>query len=221
VSRVRFKGTTSASIPTPPIGRASLYFDDSDNSLKLKLDSGMVVALGVTEEYIQDLMGAMVTSSGAIDVSYDDNNAIISIDLKPSIIDDTYVDKISPTKIIDDLNGRDQATIITNNNVASSVYSLDCSMDGMWMVELRITARRIGGLAGIPGSGAVFKRTFRVKSYGSSVTVHDLQADFTSRDVPTLNTQVSVSGTDVNVLVIGLINNNIKWNVDIVSSINI
>lgn len=220
MSRIRFKGTTSANIPIPPTGKASLYFDDSDNSLKLKLDTGMIVALGVTEEYIQDIMGGMMLGSPAIDVVYDDLGNTISISLKPSIIDDTYVDKISPTKIIDTQNGRDEATLITNNAVPSTIYSLDCSTDGCWMIELRVTSRRLGGLAGSPGDGATFKRTFRIKSIGSSVTIHDLQADYTSRDNPLMNVTLNLNSTNVEVKVTGVTNNNLKWNADIISSIN-
>jgi len=220
VSRIRFKGTTSANIPIPPTGKASLYFDDSDNSLKMKVDTGDVIALGVTEEYIMDLVAALITDSGSLDVVYDDLGNTLSINLKPSIIDDTYVDKISPTKIIDAQNGRTQASVITNTIAPTTITSLDCSINGSWMVELRITARRLGGLAGNPGDGATFKRTFRIKSIGSSVTVHDFQADYTSRDAASMNVTVSVVSTDVVVKVTGAINNNLKWNADIVSSIN-
>ena len=220
MSRIRFKGTTSADIPVPPAGKASLYYDDSDKALKMKLDNGDIIALGVTEEYIRDLVGALILDSDSLDVVYDDDGDTLKINLKPSIISDQYIDKISPTKIIDEQNGRAKATIITNDDVAASVYALDCSIDGCWMVELRITCRRLGGLAGSPGDGATFKRTFRVKSIGSSVTVHDLQSDYTSRDNPNINVLVSVSSTNILVKVKGLIDNNFKWNADIISSIN-
>lgn len=220
MSRIRFKGTTSANIPTPPTGRASLFYDDSDNALKMKLPNGDVLALGVTEEYIRDLVGALIQETGAISVNYDDSNDVLFIDIKPGIINDFYVDKISPTKIIDDQNGRAKATIITNDDSIMSIHSLDCSHDGSWMIELRITCRRLGGMAGSPGDGATFKRTFRIKSIGSSVTVHDLQSDYTSRDNPHMNVLVSVSSTNVLIKVKGITDNNLKWNADIVSSIN-
>lgn len=220
MSRIRFKGTTSANIPIPPSGRASLYYDDSDKALKMKLDTGDIIALGVTEEYIRDLVGALVQETGAISINYDDANDALYIDIKPSIINDSYVDKISPTKIIDDQNGRAKATIITNDDTSSTIHSLDCSSDGCWMIELRVTCRRLGGLAGNAGDGATFKRTFRIKSIGSSVTVHDLQSDYTSRDNPNMNVLLNVSSTNVLVKVKGLIDNNLKWNADIISSIN-
>lgn len=220
MSRIRFKGTTSANVPTPPSGRASLYYDDSDNGLKMKLPNGDVLALGVTEEYIRDLVGGLIQETGAISINYDDDNDVLFIDIKPGIINDSYVDKISPTKIIDEQNGRAKSTIITNDDSSMSIHSLDCSEDGCWMVELKITCRRLGGLAGSAGDGATFKRTFRIKSIGSSVTIHDLQSDYTSRDNRNMNVLINVSSTNVLIKVKGINDNNLKWNADIISSIN-
>lgn len=221
MSRVRFNGTSSANIPVPPEGKASLYYDDTDKSLKMKLDTGDILALGVTEEYIQDLVGGMVNNSNSIDVIYNDDNDVISLSLKPKIIDDDYVDKISPVYILDNQNGRFQGNIITNDSFPSTICSLDCAVDGSWMVELRITAKRIGGMAGNVGDGATFKRTFRIKSIGSSVTVHDYQSDYTSRDNPVANVLVSVNSTNVLVNVCGVDDNNIKWNADVITSVNV
>lgn len=220
MSRIRFKGTSSANIPIPPSGKASVYYDDSDKLLKMKLDTGGVIPLGITEESIQDLVGSLIDGSDTIEVIYNDEGNTLILNLKPGIINDYYVDKISPTKIIDEQNGRAQATITSNSSSPLSIYSLNCESEGCWMVELRVTCRRIGGLAGSPGDGATFKRTFRIKSIDSLVTVHDLQSDYTSRDNPNMNVQVVVSSTDVVIKVIGIDDNDLKWNADIISSIN-
>lgn len=220
MARIRFKGTLAANVPTPPMGRASLFYDDSDNSLKMKLPTGDTLALGVTEEYIQDIVGGLFQDSSSINVTYDDLGNAVSLELNPNLINDYYVDKISPTKIIDSQNGRYEASIITNNGSYAPIYSLDCSINGSWLVELKITSRRLGGTAGSDGDGATFKRTFRIKSINSSVTIHDLQSDYTSRDNPLMNVAISVSSTNVVINVRGVNNNNMKWNADIISSIN-
>ena len=220
MARIRFKGTLAANVPTPPAGRASLFYDDSDNSLKMKLPTGDTLALGVTEEYIQDIVFGLFSDSSSINVVYDDIGNIVSLELNPNIINDYYVDKISPTKIIDSQNGRYEASIITNDNNYTPIYSLNCSVDGSWLIELKITSRRLGGTAGNVGDGAAFRRTFRVKSINSSVTVHDIQSDYTSRDNPLMNVAISVSSTNVVINVRGVNNNNLKWNADIMSSIN-
>lgn len=221
MSRIRFKGSTSASIPTPPQGRASLYFDDSDNSLKIKLDTSEVIALGVSEAYIEEISTRLLVDSDSLSVNRDGQGDITSIELAPGIISDFYVDKISPVKILDNQNGRYQNNIITNTHLPQNIFLMDCSMDGTWIVELKVTARRLGGLAGSPGDGATFIRTFRVKSINSSVTIHDLQSDYTSRDNTEVNLTVSVNSTNIIITVIGAVNNNLKWNADIITSINI
>lgn len=221
MSRIRFKGTSSNVIPTPPSGKASLYFDDSDNSLKIKLDTGEIIALGVSEQYIEEISTRLLINSESLTVTRDNDGNIVSIDLAPGIISDIYVDKISPTKIIDDKNGRFQASLITNTHLPQNIFAMDCGTDGTWLVELKITTRRLGGLAGSPGDGATFRRTFRVKSIGSSVTVHDYQSDYTSRDNHTMNVLVSVNTTQLIITVIGAVDNNLKWNAEIITCINL
>ena len=220
MSRIRFKGTTSASIPIPPTGKASLYYDGSDKGFKMKLDSGDVIALGMTERYIRDIFSTLVTDSQNINAVYNEAGTLLYFDLKPGTITDYYVDKISPSKITDATNGRFQGTILTTNNANTPIYSLDCSTSGIWMIELRITARQIGGLSGHSGDGATFKRTFRVKSFNSIVTIHDFQSDYTSRDNRALNVEVAVDAGRVVVVVNGLNSGNVLWNADLITSVN-
>ena len=221
MSRIRFKGTTSNSILTPPQGRASLYFDEADNSLKLKLDTGEIVALGVSETYIQEISSQLFSNSTSLSVIKDSSGNITSIDLAPGIIGDSHINKISPTKIIDDKNGRFQSTLITDTQLPQNIFSMNCNMDGTWLMELKVTNRRLGGLSGSPGDGATFIRIFRIKSIGSLVTIHDYQSDYTSKDNKNNNLVVSVNSTDIMVTVIGAANNNLKWNAEIISCINI
>jgi len=220
MSRIRFKGTTSASIPIPPLGKASLYYDASDKGFKMKLDNGDVIALGMTERYIQDIFSTLVTDSPTINAVYNEAGTLLYFDLVPGIITDYYVNRISPTKITDATNGRYQGTVLTTNNNNTPIYSLDCSSNGIWMIELRITARQIGGPVGHLGDGATFKRTFRVKSFNSTVTIHDFQSDYTSRDNRSLNVDVAVQAENVVVVVSGMSNSNVVWNADLITSVN-
>lgn len=221
MSRIRFTGSDEPS--TPPSGKSSLYVDVSDNHLKRKKQDGSVIDYdaGVSAEAIQDAVGSILADTPTIDMTYDDVSNLIKSDIVGNSIVDSHVNRISPTKITDAQNGRYEATVITNDNTPTVIFSLDCSQDGILLVEFRATCRRLGGLSGNPGDGAVFKRTFRVKSYGSSVTVHSLQSDYTSTDNPLMKVSISVSGTDVELNVIGVNNNNLKWNCDIITNINI
>jgi len=220
MSKIRFNKTAEPN--TPSLNKSSLYVDTIDNHLKRKKDDGSIIDYdsGVSAEAIQDAIGAILTDTSTIDMTYDDALNQIKSDIVPSSITDTQINKISPTKITDAQNGRFEASVITNNASSTQIISLDCALDQTLMVEVRLTARRIGGLAGSPGDGATFKRSFRVKTISSSVTVHDLQSDYTSRDVPTMNVNVTVSGTNVLVNVIGVLDNNIQWNCDVITSIN-
>lgn len=223
MTRLRFEKVSSSFIPAPPTGKASLFLDSADNYVKVKLDDGSLVTLNGSPEYIQDLIADFLVDSTSIDVAYDDLGNTISVSLKPNLINDFYVDKISPTKITDTQNGRYQSSLTTSNSTPTLVQSLSCATDGSWMVELRITCRRTGGLSGSAGDSAVFKRSFRIKTISSTVTVHDIQSDYTSRDLPNMadsDIQVAVSGTNVLVKVVGLVNTNLKWNVDTITSIN-
>ena len=89
------------------------------------------------------------------------------------------------------------------------------------MLEAKIVARRTGGTAGSPGDSATFKRSFRVKCISGLVTVHDIQSDFTSKDNPLWNVSVQIVGSDVVIRAKGATNNNIKWILNLVTSVNI
>lgn len=222
MSRIRFAGNIPVNIPTPPTDKANLFFDNTDNTFKAKLDDGSILLLGVTEEYIEDVVGALFQDSSTIDITYNDAGDIITLEILPSSINTSHIDTISPTKIIDTQNERYEIVgILTNNAVPTTITSLNCNIDGTWLVELRASARRIGGLAGNPGDSATFIRTFRIKSIGSSVTIHDYQSSYSSSDNPSFNMPIPiVSGTNVDIRVKGANNNNMYWNCSIIINTN-
>jgi hypothetical protein len=220
MSKIRFSGTPSSGVSLPPLGKAFFFYDGVDGVFKGKLDDGTVVVFSITEEYIQDIVGGLLDTSSTIGVNYDDPGNVLTLEILANSINSSHINTISPLKIVDSQNQRYQGDVITNNNSPTLIQSLDCSVDGAWLVEAKVVARRIGGLLGAPGDGAVFRRTFRIKSIGSSVTIHDVQSDYTSRDVPTLNVSFNVLGTDVEFYVAGLDNNNIKWNIDLIVNNN-
>lgn len=87
MSRIRFAGVTAASVPVPSAGKASLFYDSSDNVMKIKLDNGSVVTLNVSDEYIQDIIGNMIQDSSTVDVTYNDVGNTISISVIQSALD--------------------------------------------------------------------------------------------------------------------------------------
>lgn len=141
--------------------------------------------------------------------------------ITPGSITDVDVDKISPYKIEDAQNKTYEDSILTTNNVATTIVSVDCSIDSCILMESKIVARRIDGLAGNIGDSATFIRTFRVKSAGGIVTICDLQSDYTSKDNSNVNISIQALGTAVVIKVIGDTDNNIKWISNLITSIDI
>lgn len=215
MSRIRFTKTTEPNIPS--LNKSSLYVD-IDNHLKRKKDDGSVIDYDLgNEEGILDTVGQALQDTSTINFTYDDVNDEIFAEVNPSSIDSSHVNSISPLKITDGQNGRFQSSVISNNTNPVQFFSLDCSQDGTIMVEARILNETIGGLDGDTDHSATFKRTFRVKTRNSSVTILDLQSDYTSKDNnSTVN--VSVVGTNTIIFVVGENNTNISWKGDIITN---
>lgn len=180
-----------------------------------------LLAEGTSVSGIKDTVGAMMIDTPTIDMTYNSGPKEISADIVPNSITDTQINKISPTKIEDAQNKTYEGSVLTTNNVSTTILSVNCATETNTLMEAKIVARRTGGTAGSPGDGATFKRSFRVKSIGGVVTIHDIQSDYTSRDNAAMNVSFQVSGAVVEVKVKGLNNNNIKWILNLITSVNI
>lgn len=172
------------------------------------------------EFYVHDIVEGMFPDTNTIDVTVDDINHLINLEVATNSINTTHVDTISPLKIVDEQNQRQQATLITTGGLPTLIGTIDCSGDGMWLVEARLVARRIGGSAGVPGSGATLRRSFRIKTVAGVTTVHDYQSDYTSRDSQQFNMSLSEITEAVEIYVTGLVDNDIKWNLDLIINNN-
>jgi hypothetical protein len=170
---------------------------------------------------IKDTVGAMMIDSPTIDMTYNSGPKQISAEIVPNSITDTQVNKISPTKIEDAQNKTYEGSVLTTNNIATTILSVNCATETSTLMEAKFVARRVGGTAGTAGDGATFKRSFRVKSIGGVVTIHDLQSDYTSRDNPQMNVSFLVTGPVVELKVRGVNNNDIRWILNLITSVNI
>lgn len=180
-----------------------------------------LLAEGSNAAGLENLVGSMMTDSPTIDFTYNSTNETIKADIVANSIDDTKVNKISPVKIEDAQNKNYENSILTTNNVATNLFSLNVATDCSMLLEAKIVARRVGGTAGTPGDCATFKRSLRVKCISGLVTIHDLQSDYTSKDNHNVNVTFQVSGADVVIKAKGDTNNNIKWILNLVTSVNI
>jgi hypothetical protein len=104
-----------------------------------------------------------------------------------------------------------QAQVATTDATATTLQSIAVATDSVLLLEATIVGRRTGGSAGANGDVAVYKRTARFKNIGGTVTISNLQSDYTSEDQPAWNGTLDVSGASARIRVTGAANNNINW----------
>jgi hypothetical protein len=213
---VDINGTVSLGASPDPLDEL-LIWDSSALALKkvnyTQLTSGF-------DEQIRDVIGASLINTSTIALNHNDALDQITANINPESIDSSHVYLITPVKIGDELYSRHKATIITSNNSPATAFILDASSPGTLLVEARISAYRTGGTLGNPGDGASFIRTFRVKTVGSTTTMHDVQSDYTSRDDLSMNIDFSVNLTNIKCRVKGVNNNTLRWTMDIIVNRN-
>lgn len=105
------------------------------------------------------------------------------------------------------------ATVNTTDATVTDIATIATVTDSVMVIEAKITGLRTGGTAGATGDSACYIRTARIKNVGGTVTLSNLQADYTSEDQATFNGTITVSGTNVLVQVKGAANNNMTWKV--------
>lgn len=106
-----------------------------------------------------------------------------------------------------------QAQVSTTDATATTLTSFTVPTDSAVYLKARIIGRRTGGASGSNGDAAVYERSARFKNVGGTVTIANLQTDYTSEDQNGWNGTLDVSGTSARVRVTGAANNNITWTV--------
>lgn len=106
-----------------------------------------------------------------------------------------------------------QAQVSTTDATATTLQSVTIPTDSVVLVVARMVGRRTGGSAGANGDSAVYIRSARFKNVGGTVTMNQLQSDYTSEDQLTWNGTLDASGTSARMRVTGAANNNITWTV--------
>jgi len=106
-----------------------------------------------------------------------------------------------------------QAQTTTTDATATTLQSVTVATDSVMLIRARVVGRRTGGSAGANGDSATYERTARFKNVGGTVTIHNLQTDFTSEDQLLWNCTLDVSGTSARIRVTGAANNSITWTV--------
>ncbi len=220
MSNIRFKKTATPTLP--PVDRSKLFVDITDGHLKRIREDGVVLDYDIASipENIEDIIGAMVSDTSTIDMTYNDPLGQISADIVPGSITDSLVSDVSPTKLEDSNFSYKRYTVNTNTNTATLIRAEPLLTDGVYLFECKISSYRLSG-AGNPGDSSTFVRTFRVKVTSGLLSIHNLQSDYTSRDAVGYNVSFQASGSNLNINVIGINAVNVRWNLELSLTKNI
>ena len=107
-----------------------------------------------------------------------------------------------------------QAQVSTTDATVTTIATIAVPTDSTLYVEATIIGRRTGGTAGASGDSSIYIRTARLKNVGGTVTLSNLQTDYTTEDQASWNGTITVSGTNALVRVNGAANNNVSWTVN-------
>jgi len=106
-----------------------------------------------------------------------------------------------------------QSQVLTTDNTTTTAATVAVPTDTVMFIEARIVARRSGGSAGSSGDSAVYVRSAKFKNIGGTVSLLNLQTDYTSEDQGAWNGTLVVSGANALVSIKGASNNNVTWTV--------
>jgi hypothetical protein len=106
-----------------------------------------------------------------------------------------------------------QAEVSTTDATVTNLVTLSVPSGKSILVEARIIGARTGGSAGSAGDSATYVRTARFKNVGGTITIHNLQSDYTSEDQAAWNGSLVIDAGAAKVQVSGAANNNIDWTV--------
>jgi hypothetical protein len=106
-----------------------------------------------------------------------------------------------------------QDEVSTTNATVTTLSTIAIPTDSVVIIEARVAARRTGGTGGSAQDSAAYVRTARFKNVAGTVTIQNLQSDYTSEDQNSWNCTLDVNGTDARIRVNGAANNNVDWTV--------
>jgi hypothetical protein len=158
----------------------------------------------------QNAVGLILQETDTIRFIYNSTSHTISAEIKPDSLSSTQISSVSPTKIRSLNYQISEQTLFTTDINPTVLFSDLLIYDGVYQYELTVNAKRNSG-DGTLGESASFKRTFRVKNFGGSISIKDIQSDYTSRDDPTWNIIFTHSSGNIEILAQGRDNTIIKW----------
>ncbi len=106
-------------------------------------------------------------------------------------------------------------TTTTTDDTPTTLASLPTSTGDAGLLKLKLAAKRTGGTSGSAGDGAAYELSFRVKNVAGTLTISDLQSDYTSEDQVGWSITPTVNSTAIDLVIVGAIDNNISWSAEL------
>jgi hypothetical protein len=109
------------------------------------------------------------------------------------------------------------ASVNTTDGTLTTLATIPVSANYTYMIEAVVLVRRTGGTAGTADDGGTYHRRASYTTKGGTVTllgaVQTIGTD--AEDQAGFNTTFTISGSNVNLVVLGVANNNLCWFADI------
>ncbi|MGL4401094.1 MAG: hypothetical protein ACRCXD_14585 [Luteolibacter sp.] len=117
---------------------------------------------------------------------------------------------------LDSLTSSLTGEVSTTDATVTTVASIPTDTDRTYMVEVWLSGRRTGGIAGAANDTANFIRRFVLKNNAGTLAAPlNLTTEYTQRDQAAWNIALTVSGTNLLVRANGALNNNVDWRAEV------
>jgi hypothetical protein len=104
-----------------------------------------------------------------------------------------------------------QSTVATTDATVTTLDTFTIPTDTAVLIEYRVVGRRTGGVGGAAGDASTYVRTARIANIAGTLSIFNLQSDYTSESTASTNCTIDVSGTTVRARVTGVAANNYSW----------
>ena len=104
-----------------------------------------------------------------------------------------------------------QASVDTVDATVTTIQTIPIPTDSAVLIEARVVGRRTGGVAGAAGDSFAATYAVRGKDIAGTVTEHDQGFVYGPSQDQAWNVAIVVNGTNLDLKVIGAVDNNITW----------
>jgi len=170
--------------------------------------------IGAVMSQLGDYTAAQISynNSGTLIIATNVQNAITELDYEFSQINLANIPGvIDPEKLSSPFYEYKEQVVYTTTGAPNIIYTEDFIEDLVATYTVYVTAVQYAGSAGAYGNTGSFKRTLVVKNIAGIASIRILQWDYQSLEDAAWDLQFSVVTNDLNISVVGVTNQSIKW----------